>query len=421
MVKYRQTCRSCGLATLVPVISLGEQWLASNFAISADFPAVERPIPLELVRCDPQRDESACGLVQLRHTVPSDLMYSCYGYRSGVNETMRKHLQGIARSAEKRVGLGRDDLVVDIGANDGTLLLSYETKGPLYVGFEPSNILPADPVPHLTYIKDYFSVAALRTHVGNRKAKIITSIAMFYDIEAPNQFVAEVAASLADDGLWLLELSYLPSMLQNGSFDTICHEHLEYYSLSTLERLIARHGLQIADAELNDSNGGSIRVTVCHQGSGWGQHSNEVRSRIYRLKKAEFEARLDTEAPYRAFGAMVERIRAELAPLIAKLRSSGKSIYGYGASTKGNVILQYCGVGPTHVTAIADRNPAKWGTRTLGTNIPIVSEDEMRQAKPDFLLVLPWHFMSEFRAREEVFCARGGKFIVPVPKVEIVS
>jgi hypothetical protein len=421
MVKYRQTCRACGSAALVPVISLGEQCLASNFAISAEFPPVERPIPLELVRCDPQRDEKACGLVQLRHTVPSDLMYSCYGYRSGVNETMTRHLQGIARSAEERVDLGRDDLVVDIGANDGTLLLSYRTEGALYVGFEPSNILPVAPVPHLTYVKDYFSLAALRSRVGDRKAKLLSSIAMFYDLETPNAFVADIAAALADDGLWVLELSYLPSMLEKGSFDTICHEHLEYYSLSTLERLIARHGLQVADAELNDSNGGSLRVTVCHQGSHWGQHSNAVRSRVYGLKKREFETGLDTDSPYRAFGATVERIRADLAPLIAKLRASGKSVYGYGASTKGNVILQYCGVGATHLTAIADRNPAKWGTRTVGSNIPIVSEEEMRQGKPDFLLVLPWHFMREFRAREEVFLSRGGQFIVPVPKVEIVS
>jgi hypothetical protein len=421
MVKTRQTCRVCGSSSLAPVLSLGDQCLASNFGISPDFPPVERKIPLELVRCDLQRSEVACGLVQLRHTVASDLMYSSYGYRSGVNETMTRHLQGIARGLEERVGLQPDDLVIDIGANDGTLLLSYKTKGATYVGFEPSDILPAVPAPHLRYVKDYFSAAAFRRHVGERRAKIITSIAMFYDLESPNAFVADVATLLADDGLWTLELSYLPSMLEKGSFDTICHEHLEYYSLSTLEKVISPHGLQIADVELNDSNGGSMRVTVCHQGSRRGEHSTSARSRIYNLKKREFEMQLDTDRPYRAFSSTVEQIGGDLAPLIERLRASGKSVYGYGASTKGNVILQYCGIGPAHVTAIADRNPAKWGSRTIGTNIPIVSEEEMRQAKPDFLLVLPWHFMAEFRAREEPFLARGGRFIVPVPKVEIVA
>lgn len=421
MVKTRQTCRVCGSTALTPVISLGEQCLASNFSLSADFPPVERKIPLELVRCDPGRDESGCGLVQLRHTVPSDLMYSSYGYRSGVNQTMTRHLQGIARGLEERVGLQPKDLVVDIGANDGTLLLSYQTKGARYVGFEPSDILPLEPTPHLDYVKDYFSAAALRRHVGDQRAKLVTSIAMFYDLEAPNAFVADVAEVLADDGLWMLELSYLPSMLEQGSFDTICHEHLEYYSLSTLETLLARHGLKVADAELNDSNGGSMRVTVCHRGSRRGEHSNAVRARIYGLKKREFEMRLDTDAPYRAFTTTVERIRSELVPLVERLRASGKSIYGYGASTKGNVILQYCALGPAHLTAIADRNPAKWAGTTVGTNIPIVSEDDMRRARPDFLLVLPWHFLREFRAREEVFLGRGGRFIVPVPQVEIVG
>lgn len=420
MLKTRQTCRACGSAALTPVISLGEQYLASNFAISSDFPPVARTIPLDVVRCDAQRDESACGLVQLRHTVPSDLMYSSYGYRSGVNQTMTRHLGDIARGLEKRVGLGEDDLVIDIGANDGTLLSQYQNDKASYLAFEPSDILPATPLPRVHYVKDYFSAAAVHKYAG-KNAKIITSIAMFYDLEAPNSFVHDVAEVLADDGLWVLEMSYLPSMLENGSFDTICHEHLEYYSLSTLERLLAAHGLYVADAELNDANGGSIRVTACHRASPHSEHSNATRSHIYNLKKREFELMLDTDAPYRAFAAAAEAVRKQLGPLLLKLRAEGKKVYGYGASTKGNVILQYCGLSTGHLTGIADRNPAKVGSVTLGTNIPIVSEAEMRAAQPDYLLVLPWHFMREFRAREEAFLARGGKFIVPIPRVEIVA
>jgi hypothetical protein len=420
MLITRQTCRSCGSSALSPVVSLGEQFLASNFAITDQFPAVQRRIPLELVRCDPSRDERACGLVQLRHTVPGDLMYSCYGYRSGINDTMRQHLGTLARGVEKRVGLRAGDLVVDIGANDGTTLLAYETPGAVYVGFEPSNIQPEVPTPHIRFIKDWFSAASLRTHTSASKAKIVTSIAMFYDLEEPNRFVADVAEILADDGLWVVEMAYLPLTIENNSFDTICHEHLEYYSLSAIEKLLHRHGIEIVDCELNDANGGSIRVTACKRGSVHAERSDETASRIYRIKKREFEMELDTEAPYRAFGTRIEKVRDDLRSLLEKLRASGKKVYGYGASTKGNVILQYAGLGPDLVTAIADRNPAKWGGVTLGTDIPIVSEEDMRAAKPDYLLVLPWHFLREFVKRESAFVERGGKFIVPLPDVRLV-
>jgi hypothetical protein len=421
MLKTRKTCRACGSAALEPVVSLGEQELASNFVISDDFPPTVRALPLDLVRCSPDVDENACGLVQLRHTVPGDLMYSSYGYRSGINQTMTQHLAGIAHGLEDRLQLQADDLVVDIGANDGTTLLSYRKPGLKLIGFEPSNIRPIDPTPQIHFIRDYFSAAGLKAVVGDRKARVVTSIAMFYDLEDPDRFVADVAAILAKDGLWVIEMSYLPSMLANNSFDTICHEHLEYYAIDPIERMLHRHDLRIADLELNDANGGSLRVTACRADSRFREHTLETRSRIYKLKKQEFELKLDTDEPYRAFAENSESIRRDLPSLLSRLISSGKKIYGYGASTKGNVILQYCGLSPAYLTAIADRNPAKWGGKTVGSGIPIISEDEMRAAKPDYLLVLPWHFLGEFKAREKEFLARGGRFIVPIPKVEIVS
>jgi len=420
MLKTRKTCRACGSSAFQPVLSLGEQHLASNFVISADFPPTERTLPLELVRCSPDLDENACGLVQLRHTIPGDLMYSSYGYRSGINQTMTQHLGGIARGLEEKLQLQPKDLVVDIGANDGTLLLAYRNKGVQLIGFEPSNIRPNEPTPQIQFVRDYFSAAGLRELCGDRKVRAITSIAMFYDLEDPGQFVADVANVLAKDGLWVLEMSYLPLMLSNNSFDTICHEHLEYYSIAAIERLLHAHGLRIADAELNDANGGSIRITACRAESLFREHTIETRSRIYRLKKQEFELKLDTEEPYRAFAEAAEKIRRELPALLLRLMASGKKIYGYGASTKGNVILQYCGLSTAYLTAIADRNPAKWGGRTVGSGIPIISEDEMRAARPDFLLVLPWHFLTEFKQREKEFLTRGGHFIVPIPNVQIV-
>ncbi len=421
MLKTRKTCRACGSAELVPVMSLGDQYLASNFAISPDFPPLMRRLPLELVRCAPDRDERACGLVQLRHTVPGDLMYASYGYRSGINQTMTRHLTGIAQGLEERLGLEAGDLVVDIGANDGTLLLAYRRSGLDLVGFEPSSIRPLEETPQITFIREFFSKAGLNRVRAQKQAKVVTSIAMFYDLEDPNDFVAGVAGILAVDGLWVFEMSYLPLMLKNNSFDTICHEHLEYYALAPIEALLARHELKVVDAELNDANGGSIRVTACRADGPHGTGDSRTSARLYQLKKSEFELALDTDAPYRAFAEGSARIAQELPTLLSKLAASGKKVYGYGASTKGNVILQYCGLTPAHLIGIADRNPAKWGGATVGSGIPIVSEDEMRAARPDYLLVLPWHFLTEFRDREAELLRGGTKFIVPIPEVAIVA
>ncbi len=417
MLTTRQTCRICGSAALTPVISLGEQVLAGNFGFAKDLPPVERRVPLELVRCDRERDERACGLVQLRHTVPGDLMYSSYGYRSGINQTMRRHLAALAERVEHRAGLAVGDVVVDIGANDGTLLASYKTVGFQGVGYEPSIVQPESLPPHITYIRDYFSAQPFQMRFPGKRAKIVTSIAMFYDLEDPNTFVADVAAILHPDGLWVLEVAYLPKTLEKNSFDTICHEHLEYYSLGTIEALLRRHGLAVADVEENEINGGTIRVYACHAGSHHAAPTDGTRNRVYHMQRREFDLMLDTGKPYHAFAERVAAIRTELPSFLSGLRAQGKNIYGYGASTKGNVILQYCGIGPDLVTAIADRNPAKWGMRTPGTDILIISEDDMRKAKPDYLLVLPWFFIPEFLDRESEFLARGGRFITPIPGV----
>lgn len=419
MLITRRTCRVCGSAALTPVLSLGDQVLAGNFGFSKDLPPVRRRIPLELVRCDEERDEHSCGLVQLRHTVPGDLMYSSYGYRSGINRTMRDHLTALAHETEERVGLSSGDVAVDIGANDGTLLAAYRTPGFVGIGFEPSIVQPESLPPNIRFIRDYFSAAAFRSRVSEGAAKIVTSIAMFYDLEDPNAFVSDVASILRRDGLWILEVAYLPKTLENNSFDTVCHEHLEYYSLSSIDALLRRHGLVVADVGENDINGGTIRVYACHAGSRFAERPDEARTRVYRMQRREFDMKLDTAEPYAAFAERVAKIREELPALLRSLKSKGKTIYGYGASTKGNVILQYCGVGPDLVTAVADRNPAKWGQRTPGMEIPIVSEDEMRAAKPDYLLVLPWFFMREFQEREADFALGGGRFIIPIPAVAL--
>jgi NDP-4-keto-2,6-dideoxyhexose 3-C-methyltransferase len=347
-------------------------------------------------------------------------MYASYGYRSGVNETMRRHLAGIAREVQDRLTtqLG-GHTVVDVGANDGTLLLAYE--GDIErVGFEPSDVRPLGPH-NIEYIGDYFCREQAESFDDYHTVDALTSIAMFYDLEDPGEFIRCVDLVLGDNGLWVLELSYLPTMLEMNSFDTICHEHVAYYSLSTLEPLLAKRGFVVIDATINDINGGSIRVTAAKRGSVRAQSvSAEARARLYALRRSEFEMRLDTAQPFDAFAQRVIEVRDELQHMLRSFRDLGLSVVGYGASTKGNVILQYCGVDKTMLAAIADRNPAKVGGVTVGTGIPIISEEQMRAAKPDYLLALPWHFMPEFLERERELIAGGTKFIVPLPTPRVL-
>jgi SAM-dependent methyltransferase len=416
----RNTCRICGSRALTPVVSLGEQYIAGSFAGPDGKPPVQRRIPLDLVRCDPGQDQEACGLVQLRHSVPPRILYRAYFYRSGVNQTMRDHLAGITQMAEDTVKLQAGDLVVDIGCNDGTLLNAYRTQGLRKLGIDPAtNIIEHARKSGLQVVNDFFSADALRSVYPDEKAKVITSIAMFYDLENPHKFVNDIKASLHERGVWILELSYLPLMLKMNSFDTICHEHLEYYSLAPMERLFAEHDLEVVDVTLNDINGGSFRIAVGHKGRV--EPSAEARDRVQTLRLHEFELALDTDAPYAEFRKKIEKIRKDLRAFLAKAKKQKKLVHGYGASTKGNTILQYCDITPDLMPAVADRNPVKWGSYTIGTNIPIISEEDSRKKKPHYYVTLPWHFMTEFKKRETDFLKRGGKFVSPMPEVHVVG
>ena len=295
----RQTCRLCGSRELTPVVSLGDQYIGGTFAKSDSTPPVQRRIPLDLVRCDPALDQNACGLVQMRHSVPPRVLYASYWYRSGVNQTMRDNLAGIAHMAEEIAQLEAGDLVLDIGCNDGTLLKSYRTKDIKRLGIDPSNVVSHARAAGLQVVNDFFSAAALHSVHPHQKPKVITSIAMFYDLENPHAFVGDIKSSLHEEGVWILELSYLPTMLAMNSFDTICHEHLEYYSLAPMERLLAEHGLEVIDVTLNDVNGGSFRIAAGHAGKM--KPSDEARDRVQQLRLREFELALDTDAPFAVF------------------------------------------------------------------------------------------------------------------------
>jgi SAM-dependent methyltransferase len=414
---YRKTCRVCGSPSLTKVIDLGEQHLQGSFVKPGKELPPMRKIPTRLVRCNPLEDEKACGLLQMECTVPQEILYSAYWYRSGTNQTMRSHLRGIAEDSAAMVGRP-DAMVLDIGCNDGTMLNFYPPKY-RKIGIDPSDVA-REVKGDITVVQDVFPSEQLARHVDGRKFDVVSSIAMFYDLEDPVAFSQSVKSILAPEGLWVFEMSYMPSMLVMNSYDTICHEHIEYYSLAVLEKIMRRANMKIIRAELNAINGGSIRCYAAHAGSAHNGRREDL-VRLGELRQKEFDLKLDTDTPYRNFQSRIRRNRTELRTLLETLRKRKKRIHIYGASTKGNTILQWCGIGPPLVEAAADRNPDKYGAHTLGTNIPIISEEESRAMNPDYYLVLPWHFRKEFLEREKEALKRGVKMIFPLPKVEIVG
>ena len=417
MLKRRTTCRICG-CDLTDVLDLGEHYLAGY--ISDDTKVVSRKVPLVLTRCDTSKNENACGLVQLRHTTPSYLMYSHYYYQSSINESMVCHLYSLGDKAMEYADIEDNDIIVDIGCNDGTLLAHYKDKAPnaKIVGFDPAhNLLQFSQKSGAVVIPDFFNAKSFGSQFS-QKAKLITSIAMFYDLEDPSLFVKDIAEVLDTNGVWVFEQSYLPTMLEQNSFDTIVHEHLLYYSLDVIDGLLTQHGLEVIDVTLNDVNGGSFQVYAGHRG----MHtiSDEASERVASLRIKEFNMGLDGNKPYEEFADRIEQNSINLTRIFTQAREEGKKILAYGASTKGAITLQkHAGLVP-QIEACADRNPRKWGTKIVGSDIPIISEEEARKMKPDYFFVLPWHFMDSFIEREKEFLAGGGKFIVPMPEAKVI-
>ncbi|MDF0553489.1 class I SAM-dependent methyltransferase [Kamptonema sp. UHCC 0994] len=414
---HRKTCRVCGSSALTPVINLGEQHLQGSFFKPGKEEPPMRKIALSLLRCDPTKDENACGLLQMEHTVPPEVLYSAYWYRSGTNQTMRNHLQGITQEATALINKS-NARVLDIGCNDGTLLKSYPPNF-IKFGVDPSDVAQ-EITGDITAIQDIFPSEELTKVLQGEKFDIITSIAMFYDLEDPVNFCQEIKKALAPDGLWVFEMSYMPSMLKMNSYDTICHEHLEYYSLAVLEYILKQADLKIVDAVLNDINGGSIRCYATNVDN-FAFKRQEAVTRIKLLRQDEFDLELDTDKPYKNFQDRINVHKDELISMLKKLKKEGKSIHIYGASTKGNTILQWCGIDNRIVDVAAERNPDKYGAYTLGTDIPIVSEADSRAMKPDYYLVLPWHFKEEFLKREEATLKSGVGLIFPLPNLEIIK
>ncbi|HAZ14184.1 MAG TPA: class I SAM-dependent methyltransferase [Bdellovibrionales bacterium] len=414
---HRKTCRVCGSSALTKVIDLGEQYLQGSFVKPGKELPPMRKIPTTLLRCDPTRDENACGLLQMAHSVPSEILYAAYWYRSGTNETMRNHLKGIVSEAVETL-VKENARVLDIGCNDGTLL-NYYPKKFIRFGVDPSDVAQ-EVKGDITVIQDIFPSDELAKKIQGKQFGIITSIAVFYDLEDPVEFVRSIKTSLSDEGLWIFEMSYMPSMLKLNSYDTICHEHLEYYSLAVVENVLKRADMKIIKVSLNDINGGSLRCYATHATNFRFKIDGFARN-IKTLRQEEFDMQLDTDRPYKNFQERIDMHRSELVSLLQRLKKDGKKIHVYGASTKGNTILQWCGLNNDIIDCAADRNPDKDGARTLGTDIPIVSEAKSRAMKPDYYLVLPWHFKEEFLIREKKTLDSGVGMIFPLPSIEIIK
>jgi hypothetical protein len=406
-------CRLCGNHELVSILHLGDQALTGVFPASLDKPVTCGP--LELVKC---HGPNSCSLLQLRHSYEAGEMYGAnYGYRSSQNQSMINHLRSKLGKLLSLFPVKAGDTVLDIGSNDGTLLSFYPDD--LHrVGMDPSSAKFLEFYkPGIEVVTDFFSGAEFKKRFPGKTAKIVTSIAMFYDLEDPVAFAREVAEILDDEGVWHFEQSYMPAMLEINAYDTICHEHVEYYGLHQIKAITDRCGLKILDVELNDSNGASFAVTVAKQNS---SHATNTLA-VERLLEQEEAKGLATLEPYQAFAQRVFHHRDELVKVLSDLQNQGMKIMGYGASTKGNVILQFCGLTSEQIPCMAEVNADKFGKFTPGSHIPIRSEQDVHAMHPDYLLVMPWHFRKNIIDRERQFLARGGKLIFPLPEIQIVG
>jgi len=393
----RENCRACA-GSMTDVLSLGD-------IIPVDFIAegeeIRATAPLTLAQCD------ACDLVQLRHTVHRDTLYRRYWYLSGLNPSMVDALHDVQNGIRKRIDLHDGDTVIDIGANDGTLL-SFYPEGVIRVGFDPALNLAEQAESRCDrFINDYFETS----DVEILEAKVITSIAMFYDLEDPGLFLRKIANELRPNGIWVMQMTDLVRMMKANAFDNICHEHLCYYPFGVFKRLAEKFGLEVFDVEFNDVNGGSIRCYVGHREQRVVQESVDEALR-------EEDAYLTDDA-MRKFATRVEDAKNKIVSFVHEQRAAGKTFHALGASTKGNTLLQYFGLTSREIEMAAEVNASKYGLRMVGSDVPIVSQEASLAAKPDYYLVLPWHFTKFFLKSQAAYLASGGQLLAPLPEPTI--
>jgi len=411
MVTILTECRICGGENFETIMSLGHQVMTGTFPKSEEEDVTGGPV--DLIRCS---NDKGCGLVQLKQSYDLSEMYGLnYGYRSGLNASMVSHLHS---KVDKILSLGvleQGDLIIDIGSNDATTLKRYPRNHYELVGIDPTGIkFSSYYPPEIRLIPDFFSAEAVNKATKGVKAKVITAFSMFYDLEDPISFAKEIAGALDKEGIWIFEQSYMPAMLKTNSFDTICHEHLDFYGLIQIEWILDAAGLKVIDVEFNDINGGSFSITATLMESKRPKNIDLIQ----KILSEERALCLATSAPYDAFKARVSTEKDKFMRFLSDAKQAGQTVCGLGASTKGNVLLQYYGITKDLISQIGEVNEDKFGSFTPGTLIPLVSESDVLDNNPDYIVILPWHFREFFVNLPSL---KGRKLVFPLPKFEIIE
>lgn len=409
VVETLKNCRICSDSKLIKVISLGNQVITSRFSVYGDFSTPKTPI--DLCVCE------NCGLLQLMQSTNATELYEYeYGYRSGISNTMREHLRKYQEEISSKISLCPGDVVLDIGSNDSTMLQYYSNELKR-IGCDPTGVQFKEYYGDVELLQTYFTVENFRKKYSGIECKIVSSISMFYDLPNPVQFAKDIYEVLDNDGIWTCEQSYLLSMLNTNSIDTICHEHLEYYALKQIKIIADMSEFKIIDVKFNECNGGSFRVYFAKKKS---TKFTEATDLINKILKNEIDYGLPNIEVFTNFVNKCDTEVKKLLNFIDESNKNNKKIYIYGASTKGNCLLQYANIDENKIKFAVERNPTKLGKMT-STGIPIIMEETMRSNPPDYLLVLPWHFKNEIIPREKEYLEKGGKIIFPLPYFEIIS
>jgi SAM-dependent methyltransferase len=413
--KIIESCRVCGNKELIPCIDIGEQYLSSIFPDNLNYRDELKKSSLNILQCLKTSD-AECGSLQLAYNYDLSEMYKHYPYTSSSNSSMKKILEDVAKSGKDLNNLRPGDTILDIGCNDGTLFSFFEKDDLNLVGIDPAqNIESAVNSEKFVRVKDFFTAENFNK-VSKNKAKIAFSVAMFYHLHNPVEFCNEIESILDDDGVAIIQMAYLPAMIKTNMYDNIVHEHAGYYGTQHMKWILEKANLELFDAELNDVYGGSFRVFAKKKGNTKFNKTEQLE----RILKGELKEGIFKKSTYSGFMNRINKTKEDLTNLIQEIKEEGKNIWIYGASTKGNTIMQFCGIGPESIEAAADSNPFKFGKYMVGSDIPIVDEKKLREKRPDYLLALPYSFVEGFKQREKELVDSGTKFIVPLPEVKIV-
>lgn len=402
-------CRSCSSKKIDKIFSLGNLYFTGKF-LKKNLSARKGPINLVMCR--------QCKLLQLGDNFNMKYLYGPdYGYQTGINITMTEHVKKIVKNLSILTKIKRNDLVLDIASNDGTLLNFYDKKiitcgiDPLIKKFKHKY----KKINH--YVPDFFSAKKIKKKIFNKKFKIITALSVFYDLHKPNKFLSDVESILDKNGIFLLEFADLASIIKFNMFDTLCHEHLEYYSLRVIDKMCKKNHLRLFDINSNNINGGSAQIFICKNNASYKTNKKAI-NKFFKLEK---KLKLDQKTTFVKFFNKINRIKFNLFTFLSNKKKENKKIHCYGASTKGNVLLQYFKIDNKIIDYVAERNPQKYNLFTPGSKIKIISEKNSRKMLPDYYLVLPWHFKKEILKREKETIKKGSKFVFPLPKISINS